>query len=211
MGHFGKWADGVRGASVFLLVAVLLMGMSNPPRDVKKEEAPLKKATFAAGCFWGVEKIFAKIPGVVSTQVGYAGGSAVNPGYLQVCTGRTGHAEAVEVAYDPSRVSYGELLITFWEWHDPTTLNRQGPDVGSQYRSVIFTRDQEQAAAALRSKKLLEEAKIYSSPIVTDVVPAGAFTRAEEYHQKYLENNPFGYCSHHLQSPRVREVLKGKL
>ena len=187
------------------------MGISGRPAEAEKEGASLKKATFGAGCFWGVEKVFSKIPGVVSTQVGYAGGSADNPGYLQVCTGRTGHAEAGEVTYDPAKVSYGELLITFWEWHDPTTLNRQGPDTGTQYRSVIFTHDREQAKAAVLSKKLLEEAKTYSSPITTEILPAGPFYRAEEYHQKYLEKNPFGYCSHHLQTPRVREVLKGKL
>ena len=171
----------------------------------------MKKATFGAGCFWGVEKVFAKIPGAVSTRVGYAGGSAENPSYEQVCTGRTGHAEAVEVTYDPAQVSYGELLITFWEWHDPTTLNRQGPDAGTQYRSVIFTHDKEQAETALRAKKLLEQAGIYSHPIVTEIIPAGPFYTAEEYHQKYLEKNPFGYCSHHLQSKRVGEALKGKL
>jgi len=173
--------------------------------------AMLKKATFAAGCFWGMEKVFSKVEGVVSTAAGYAGGAAPGPTYEQVCAGRTGHAEAVEVTYDPSRVSYEELLITFWEWHDPTTLNRQGPDVGSQYRSVIFTHGQEQAEAARRSKQLLEEADLYKTPIVTEIVPAQQFWRAEEYHQKYLQKNPFGYCSHSMQSVRVREVLKGKL
>lgn len=175
------------------------------------KEASLKKATFAAGCFWGVEKIFAKIPGVVSTRVGYAGGTTANPTYEQVCEGGTGHAEALELEYDPSRVSYGELLITFWEWHDPTTLNRQGPDIGTQYRSAIQTHDEEQAKTAQRSKQLLEEGKVYSSPIVTEIAPAGSFTTAEEYHQSYLQKNPFGYCSHHLQSKPVREVLKGKI
>ena len=175
------------------------------------KEADLKKATFAAGCFWGVEKILAKIPGVVSTRVGYAGGTRANPSYEQVCQGDTGHAEAVEVTFDPARVGYGELLITFWEWHDPTTLNRQGPDVGAQYRSAIYTHDEEQAALAQRSKQLLEEGKVYSSPITTEIAPAAVFYTAEEYHQKYLKKNPFGYCSHHLQTKRVREVLKGKL
>jgi peptide-methionine (S)-S-oxide reductase len=185
--------------------------MGGQPKVEQRREGPVKKATFAAGCFWGVEKIFAKIPGVVSTRVGYAGGSTREPTYEEVCTGRTGHAEALELEYDPSRVSYGELLITFWEWHDPTTLNRQGPDVGTQYRSAIYTHDEEQAKTAQRSKQLLEEGKVYSSPIVTEIAPAGTFTTAEEYHQKYLQKNPFGYCSHHLESKRVREVLKGKL
>lgn len=172
-----------------------------------------KKATFAAGCFWGVEKIFAKIPGVAATRVGYAGGAVGNPTYEQVCTGRTGHAEAVEVVYDPARVSYKELLTTFWEWHDPTSGNRQGPDVGTQYRSVIFTHDADQAAAAARSKRLLEQAKVFPRPITTEIVPAGPFYQAEDYHQQYLAKNPGGYCSHRLQptSPRIREVLAGKL
>jgi len=192
----------MRKVCVYLLAVFLLTGA---------KEAPLKKATFAAGCFWGVEKIFSKIPGVVSTRVGYAGGSTKEPTYEEVCAGRTGHAEALELEYDPTKVGYGELLITFWEWHDPTTLNRQGPDIGTQYRSAIYTHDEEQAKLAQRSKQLLEEAKVYSSPIVTEIAPAGTFATAEEYHQKYLQKNPFGYCSYHLQSKRVREVLKGKI
>ena len=170
----------------------------------------LKKATFGAGCFWGVEKAFLKIKGVVSTSVGYAGGAAKDPTYAQVCSGRTGHAEAVEVVYDPARVSYEELLITFWEYHDPTTLNRQGPDVGTQYRSVIFCHDEDQAEAAKRSKQILQETHLFKGPIVTEIVPAGEFYRAEEYHQKYLERDPDGYCSHHLQSPEIRRVLERK-
>ena len=167
-----------------------------------------KKAAFAAGCFWGVEKILSKIPGVVGTSVGYAGGIAKNPTYEQVCTGRTQHAEVVEVVYDPARVSYDELLIAFWEYHDPTTINRQGPDVGSQYRSVIFVYDDEQKKAAHRSKQTLEKAKVFQDPIVTEIVPAKEFYQAEEYHQKYLQKNPAGHCSHHLQSAKIREVLK---
>lgn len=174
-------------------------------------ESNLKKATFGAGCFWGTEKIFSRVEGVVSTQVGYAGGATQQPSYSQVCTGLTGHAEAVEVVYDPARVSYEELLITFWEWHDPTTLNRQGPDVGSQYRSVIFFHDSQQEAAARRTKRLLEEARLFRDPIVTQIVPAVPFYRAEEYHQKYLEKNPNGYCSHHLISPRIRQALEAGL
>ncbi len=194
----------------FLFLVLFLTGMSGHPPEQTKE-ASLKRATFAAGCFWGVEKIFAKIPGVVSPRVGYAGGSTKEPTYEEVCAGRTGHAEALELEYDSSKVSYGELLITFWEWHDPTTLNRQGPDVGTQYRSAIYTHDEEQAKLARLSKQLLEETKVYPSPITTEITPAGAFYTAEEYHQKYLQKNPFGYCSHHLQSKRVREALKGKI
>ncbi len=191
------------------LIVVALGGMDRPMEEPKGKE--LKKAAFAAGCFWGVEKVFSKIPGVVSTTVGYAGGATQNPGYELVCTGRTGHAEALEILYDPARVPYKELLITFWEWHDPTTLNRQGPDRGSQYRSVIFVYDEEQARAAKRSKEILEKAKVFRSPIVTEIVPAGEFYRAEEYHQQYLQKNPGGYCSHHLQSPKIRQALEGAL
>lgn len=171
-----------------------------------------KKAAFAAGCFWGVEKIVSKIPGVVSTQVGYMGGLTVDPTYEQVCGGRTGHAEAVEVVYDPARAAYEELLTTFWEYHDPTTPNRQGPDVGSQYRSVIFTYDAEQESAARRSKQTLEGSGLFGAPIVTEIVPAAAFPfyPAEEVHQQYLLKNPGGYCSHHLQSPKIRQVLQAK-
>ncbi|MBI4430310.1 MAG: peptide-methionine (S)-S-oxide reductase MsrA [Candidatus Omnitrophica bacterium] len=165
------------------------------------------KAVFAAGCFWGVEKIFAKLPGVVSTQVGYTGGHTKNPTYEQVCSGRTGHAEAVEVAYDPSKISYGRLLVTFWQYHDPTMKNRQGPDIGSQYRSAIFYFDNEQRIQAEKSKGLLEASGIYRNSIVTEIVPAVTFYSAEEYHQKYLEKNPFGYCSHNLQSREIERVL----
>ncbi len=195
---------------VVLWVGVLSMGMSGQPSGGKMTPN-LKKATFAAGCFWGVEKILARMEGVVSTSVGYAGGATPNPTYEQVCTGRTGHAEAVEVVYDPSRVRYEQLLITFWEYHDPTTRNRQGPDVGSQYRSAIFYHDAEQAEVAKRSKQLLEEAHLFQAPIVTEIIPAGEFWKAEEYHQKYLQKNPGGYCSHHLQSARIRQILEEKL
>ena len=168
----------------------------------------LKKATFAAGCFWGVEKIYAKIPGVVETAVGYTGGETPDPDYRRVCAGQTGHAEAVQVVYDPARVSYAELLITFWEWHDPTTLNRQGPDIGSQYRSAIFFHGPEQEGLARRSKEILEKGRLFPGPIVTEVIPAGKFYPAEEYHQDYLQKNPLGYCSHHPGSPKIRELLK---
>ncbi|MBI1884427.1 MAG: peptide-methionine (S)-S-oxide reductase MsrA [Chlamydiae bacterium] len=168
----------------------------------------MKKATFAAGCFWGVEKIFAQLPGVVSTRVGYSGGNKPNPTYEQVCMGNTGHAEAMEVTYDPSKISYEELLITFWQYHDPTTLNRQGPDRGSQYRSVIFYHDEDQKAAAQKSKEILEREKVFKNSIVTEIVPEQPFYQAEEYHQQYLKKNPGGYCSGHLQSDRIEEVLK---
>lgn len=172
----------------------------------------MKKATFGAGCFWGVEKIFAKAPGVVSTAVGYTGGMTKDPGYHEVCAGSTGHAEAVEITYNPSTVSYEELLAVFWQWHDPTTIDRQGPDIGPQYRSAIFFHDEEQKAAAHRSKELLERARVFPGRIVTQIVPATVFYRAEEYHQKYLEKNPTGYCSHFLgpEAGKIREILKPK-
>jgi peptide-methionine (S)-S-oxide reductase len=174
---------------------------------------PLKKAVFGAGCFWGVEKIFAKTPGVMSTSVGYMGGKITNPDYYQVCSGKTGHAEVVEVNYDPTQVSYEELLILFWEWHNPTTLNRQGPDIGTQYRSVIFYDDEEQAATARDTRDILDHAGIFTRPIVTEIVPAADYEYylAEDYHQKYLFKNPFGYCSHHIISPKIREVLEAQL
>jgi peptide-methionine (S)-S-oxide reductase len=154
----------------------------------------VEKATFAAGCFWGVEAAFRQIKGVVSTQVGYTGGHTDKPSYEDVCTDRTGHAEAVEVTYDPSRVTYEQLLNVFWENHDPTTPNRQGPDVGEQYRSAIFVHSPAQEAAAKASKAHLEAEHRFRRPIVTQIVPARAFHRAEEYHQQYLEKRGLSVC-----------------
>ena len=155
----------------------------------------LQKATFGAGCFWGVEAEFRQLPkGVVSTAVGYEGGTMKNPTYRDVCTDRTGHAEAVEVEYDPEKVSYEDLLKVFWANHDPTTLNRQGPDVGTQYRSVIFYHTPEQQAAALASKEKLEKSGRYRRPVVTEIVPATSFYRAEDYHQQYLEKRGLSSC-----------------
>ena len=152
------------------------------------------KATFAAGCFWGVEDAFAQVKGVKSTVVGYTGGTKVNPTYKEVCNGTTGHAEAVEIEFDPAQVSYQELLATFFQTHDPTTLNRQGPDYGTQYRSAIFFHDAEQAAAANGAKETLEKAGIFKRPIVTQIVEAAPFYKAEEYHQKYFEKNGMKSC-----------------
>ncbi len=153
-----------------------------------------EKATFGAGCFWGVEPAFRQSPGVVSTQVGYAGGRTPAPTYEQVCSGRTGHAEAVEVTFDPTLVTYDQLLRVFWENHDPTTANRQGPDVGEQYRSVIFTHSPAQESAAKASLAALEAEKRFRRPIVTQIVPAGPFYKAEEYHQQYLEKRGLASC-----------------
>jgi peptide-methionine (S)-S-oxide reductase len=153
-----------------------------------------RKATFAAGCFWGVEAAFRKVEGVVSTSVGYTGGTTENPTYEEVCTDRTGHAEAVEVVYDPDVVSYEELLEFFWSIHDPTTKNRQGPDAGSQYRSTIFYHDPEQEAAARARKERLQRSGLYEREIVTEIVPASEFYRAEEYHQRYFEKHGRSGC-----------------
>jgi peptide-methionine (S)-S-oxide reductase len=152
------------------------------------------KATFAAGCFWGVEATFRQMQGVVSTQVGYTGGHSANPTYKEVCSDGTGHAEAVEVDFDPAKIRYADLLKVFWENHDPTQINRQGPDWGSQYRSAIFYHSAGQQAEALASKEALEKAHRYSKPIATQIVPAVTFFPAEDYHQQYLEKRGLASC-----------------
>lgn len=152
-------------------------------------------AAFAAGCFWGVEATFRKVDGVVDTAVGYSGGSLENPTYQDVCTGRTGHAEVVEVEYDSSQVSFEELLDVFWGCHNPTTPNRQGSDVGTQYRSAVFCRTPEQQATALASKEKLAASGRLAAPIVTEIQPASPFYRAEEYHQRYFEKQGKDSCS----------------
>lgn len=154
----------------------------------------MAKASFAAGCFWGVEATFRQLPGVTSTRVGYTGGNFANPTYQDVCTDRTGHAEAVEVEYDPANISYQKLLDVFWENHDPTQLNRQGPDWGTQYRSAIFFHSPEQETAAKNSKQVLEQSGRFSKPIVTQIVPATTFYEAEAYHQQYLEKRGLAAC-----------------
>ena len=154
----------------------------------------MEQATLAAGCFWGVEAELRAVPGVVETQVGYTGGTTDHPTYEQVCSGRTGHAEAVWLRFDPARVSYEKLLDVFWKLHDPTTMNRQGPDVGSQYRSAIFFHNDAQHAAAEASRDRLAASGTYRRPIVTQIVPAVTFYPAEEYHQRYLEKNGLANC-----------------
>jgi len=151
-------------------------------------------ATFGAGCFWGVEAEFRRIKGVKATAVGYSGGQRKNPTYKDVCSDMTGHAEVVQVEYDPNVISYDDLLNVFWENHDPTTFNRQGPDIGTQYRSVIFSHTPEQEAAARASKERLEKSGRFRRPIVTQIQPAAEFWRAEEYHQQYLEKRGLASC-----------------
>ncbi|MEE8367790.1 MAG: peptide-methionine (S)-S-oxide reductase MsrA [Thermoanaerobaculia bacterium] len=155
----------------------------------------MEKATFAAGCFWGVEAEFRKLDGVTSTVVGYSGGTLEDPTYRDVCSGATGHAEVVEIEFDPSRLSYEDLLQTFWDNHDPTTLNRQGPDVGSQYRSAVFFHSPQQQAVAEASKEAIERSGRYSRPVVTEITAVSTFHRAEEYHQQYLEKLGLEHCS----------------
>lgn len=154
----------------------------------------MERATFAAGCFWGVEAEFRKLKGVTSTTVGYTGGDLRDPTYFDVCTGATGHAEAVQVEFDPAKISYQQLLGTFWSIHDPTSMNRQGADVGSQYRSAIFFHTPEQEVAARRGKELLEASSRYGRPVTTQIGPATAFYRAEEYHQRYFEKHAVASC-----------------
>ncbi len=158
----------------------------------------MAKATFAAGCFWGVEASFRQLPGVTATRVGYTGGKTANPTYKDVCTDTTGHAEAVEVDYDPSKLSYEKLLNVFWENHDPTQVDRQGPDWGTQYRSAIFFHSPEQEAEAKASKGNLDKSGRYRKPIATQVVPATTFYEAEDYHQQYLEKRGMATC--HIKS-----------
>ncbi len=154
----------------------------------------MEKATFGGGCFWGVEAAFRQIKGVISTQVGYMGGKMNNPTYEDVCTDETGHAEVVEVTFDPEKVTYEQILEVFWTKHDPTQVDRQGPDVGTQYRSVVFYHNDKQKTAALKSKEALDKSKKFRKPIATKILPATTFYRAEEYHQQYLEKRGLSTC-----------------
>lgn len=156
-------------------------------------------ATFAAGCFWGVEDIFSRIEGVIRTRVGYTGGHTPKPTYRQVCSGKTGHAEAVEVTFDPDRAGYDDLLGVFWRIHDPTQLNRQGPDHGTQYRSAIFFHDPEQERLARESRDRLRQSDSYDMDIVTEITPASTFWPAEDYHQQYVKRTGRGGC--HIPNP----------
>jgi len=183
-----------------LLAAVTLAGgcdseQRDNPGHRQMNETNHSEAVFAAGCFWGVEATFRKVKGVVDATVGYTGGTAADPTYKQVCTTNTGHAEAVRVVFDPSVVSYERLLEVFWACHNPTTLNRQGPDVGAQYRSAIFFRDAEQQKIAKASREKMRTSGKFSGDIVTEITEAGEFYRAEEYHQRYLEKRGAPACN----------------
>jgi peptide-methionine (S)-S-oxide reductase len=192
----------------------------NEPKNTKEEtamtndSAKLEKATFGAGCFWCVEAQFQLLDGVVSVASGYEGGTIKNPAYREVCNGTTGHAEVIEIQFDPSKISYDELLAAFWQSHDPTQLNRQGNDVGTQYRSVIFYHSEKQKELAEKYKKELNESGAWDKPIVTEISAASPFYKAEDYHQNYYnQNGSEGYCQYVIQ-PKVekfRKVFKDKI
>jgi peptide-methionine (S)-S-oxide reductase len=176
------------------LLFSLLMAVIAGTAPAKEDAVKTEKATFAAGCFWGVESTFRQIPGVLDTQVGYTGGHTAGPTYKEVCAGASGHAEAIEITFDPATASYQALVELFWRMHDPTQVNRQGPDVGSQYRSGIFYHSAEQKAVAEASKAALDQSGKYKKPVATQIAPAGSFYRAEEYHQRYFEKNGGPSC-----------------
>jgi methionine-S-sulfoxide reductase len=187
------------------LLALLLVTLAfniypNGKAFAASDTAPkMETATFAAGCFWGTEEFFRKIPGVMKTRVGYTGGTMDNPKYGDTSSGKTGHAESVEIEFDPKKVSYDALLDQFFKMHDPTTLNQQGNDAGTQYRSAIFFHNKEQEKEALAFKAKVEKSGAWKGPITTEIAKAGKFWQAEDYHQKYLVKNPGGYDNHYLR------------
>ena len=193
----------IAGALIILIFGQFLIKEA----QAESMKPPIEKATFAGGCFWGMEKLFGEITGVVSTRVGYTGGAVKDPGYEMVCTGSTGHAEAIEITFDPLKISYARLLAVFFSTHDPTTPNRQGNDKGTQYRSAIYYHDASQERLAGQAIERLTKSKAFRDRIVTQVEPAGEFYPAEDYHQEYLKKNPDGYCAVHYQSQKVSEIL----
>ncbi|MBI3315866.1 MAG: peptide-methionine (S)-S-oxide reductase MsrA [Candidatus Omnitrophica bacterium] len=190
---------------------ITLLWQSPAWLEAEKVKDAYEKAVFAGGCFWGMEKYFSEEPGVVSARVGYTGGRTADPSYEEVCTGLTGHAEAIEITYDPSKISYDDLLAFFFRHHDPTTLNRQGPDVGTQYRSAIFFHTPAQRVSAEAAKAALDRSGFFKRPIVTEIKLAGSFYPAEDYHQDYLKKNPRGYCSIQVQSETIGQILRSAL
>jgi peptide-methionine (S)-S-oxide reductase len=207
--------------SIYLLIAGGCGNKeTNAQSEIKKDKGEImdttgmQVATFGSGCFWCTEAIFERLNGVVKVESGYAGGTVENPTYEEVCTGKTGHAEVTQITYDPKIITYDELLEVFWKTHDPTTLNRQGNDVGTQYRSVIFYHNEEQKELAENYKKELDKSGAWDNPIVTEISPVTNFYPAEGYHQDYYENNPNkGYCAFVI-APKVEKfekVFKDKL
>lgn len=187
-------------------VLLLLVGYQSSSRSGMSMNNNLEKATLGGGCFWCLEAVYERIDGVKSVVSGYAGGKVANPTYGQVCTGKTGHAEVVQIEYDPKVLSYERLLKLFWDCHDPTTLNRQGGDVGTQYRSVIFYHDQKQKEVAEKSKAAAGASGLFSNPIVTEILPLPTFYKAENYHQDYFQNNPNApYCTFVIK-PKLKKL-----
>jgi len=179
-----------------------------PMKTAPTPSGPLETATFGAGCFWCVEAVYQRLEGVVTVESGYSGGGVAAPTYRQVCAGDTGHAEVCRIQFDPAKISFDELLEVFWKSHDPTTLNRQGNDSGTQYRSIVFYHDGTQKALATEYKRKLDEAKLWPDPIVTEISPAGPFYKAEAYHQNYFNDNPDqGYCRM-VVAPKVEKFEK---
>lgn len=200
---------------LLLSVAALNNGFSQTKKSASKmNDKKYEVATFGEGCFWCSEAIFQRLKGVVKVESGYSGGNVPNPSYQAVCTGKTGHAEVIQLTFDPGVISYTELLKVFWSTHDPTTLNRQGADVGTQYRSVIFYHDQNQKELAEKYKNEIEKARIYSNPIVTEISPFKTFHKAEDYHQNYYNDNTSQpYCSLVItpKLEKFEKVFKDKL
>lgn len=212
--NVSKYIISVTLASILIFINCQSKTTNTFEMSVQQNNENLEKATFGAGCFWCVEAIFDRVEGVTEVISGYSGGFVENPSYKEVCTGNTGHAEVIQVTYDPQKISYEELLEMFWKTHDPTTLNRQGNDVGPQYRSAVFYHNEEQQSLAEHYKKKLDEADIWKNPIVTEISPYENFYVAEDYHQEYFENNANQpYCALVIQ-PKVEKfekVFKDKL
>jgi peptide-methionine (S)-S-oxide reductase len=196
---------------IIAFFATFLLNVAWSQKQIKpmpKSSEELQLATFGSGCFWCTEAFFLKVNGVESVTSGYSGGKVKNPTYREVCTGSTGHAEVIQLTYDPKKVSFDELLEVFWNTHDPTTLNRQGADEGTQYRSVVFYHSEEQKKLAEEYKKQLEASRVYKSPIVTEITPITVFYKAEDYHQDYYALNPNqGYCQYVIR-PKVEKFKK---
>lgn len=193
---------------VYLTIAAILAATVSFSQQKKPMNNELQVATFGAGCFWCTEAVFLNVKGVTKVVSGYEGGKVKNPTYREVCTGETGHAEVTQITYDPSKVSYEDLLEVFWNTHDPTTLNKQGADEGTQYRSVVFYQNEDQKKIAEAYKKQLEASHVYKNPIVTEITQASTFYPAEDYHQNYFELNPnAGYCQYVIR-PKVEKFKK---